>query len=419
MRRKLNYVTPAEALRQVIRIIRPKALDSESAQTSDTFGRVLAEDVIAPMDLPERDCSRFDGFAVRAKDTYGASSDTPVLLRVKGEIQLGERVSCELHEEETCKVPTGGSLPKGADAVVMEEQVVPSGRTSIQICDPLRVGENVIPRGEDVKRGERILSKGRILRAQDEGLLAALGVKAVKIVRRPIVPIISSGNELVEDIEEKKDGKTIQSHSHTIARLVTRLGGIPVDMGITPDDVSITREKIVEGLEKGDLLITIGGCSVGDRDYVPDAINQSEDSMVIVHGIKRRPGRVSGVGVVRGKPIVMLPGHIQSTLVGFYTFAIPLMRMLSGISEENHLAAIKARMSEEVVFDGSGEFERVVLVRFEKRSGDWLARPIMGDSSLLRTLVEADGFVIAPPGKTVLERDEEVDVNLVPGLSWA
>jgi len=418
VRREFTYVTPAEALGQVIRVVHPKILNSESVQTSEMFGRVLAEDIVADTALPEHDCSQFDGFAVRAEDTHGASTDTPVVLRVRGEIRLGRGVSCKLCQGETYKVPTGGLLPKGADAVVMEEQIAQSGN-SIQIYDPLRVGDNVTPKGRDVRRGKRILLRGRTLRAQDEGLLAALGVKAVQVVRRPVVPIISSGNELVGDIKEKRYGKVLQSHSHTIARLVARLGGTPVDMGIAPDDVSAIREKILEGLRIGDLLITIGGCSVGDRDYVPDAINQARNSKVIVHGIRRRPGRVSGVGVVGGKPIVMLPGHIQSTFVGFYTFAIPLIHIMSGVSEESPLSIIKARMSEEVVFNGSGEFERVVLVGFERKSGGWVARPIMGDSSLLRTLVEADGFVIAPPRKTMLERDEEVDVNLVPGLSWA
>ena len=416
MRRTLNYATPTEALTQVIKIVRPQALDAEAVQTGEAFGRVLAGDIVAEADLPERDRSRFDGFAVRAEDTYSASADNPVLLKVKGKIWLGKRVSCKLGQGETYKIPTGRFLPKGADAVVMEERVVPSGRSSIQICYPLRVGENVIFTGEDVRRGERVLSKGRILRAQDVGLLAALGIKNVRVVRRPIVPIISSGSELVEDVEEKRVGKVLQSHSCIISRLVEELGGTPIDMGIVPDDISMTRGRILQGLRIGDLLITIGGCSVGDRDYVPDAVNRAGKPGVVVHGIKRRPGRVSGVGVVEGKPIVMLPGHIQSAFVGFHLFVIPLIRIMSGASEEN-LHIIRARIGEEVMFKRSGEFEKVVFVTLKKELEGWGARPIAGHSALLKTLVDADGLVIVPPGKTMLERGEEVDVDLVPGFS--
>ena len=417
MRRTFSYADPFETQQRMLRIIRPRALGPEVVQTSEAFGRILAKDIVAETNIPERDCSLFDGFAVRAEDTYAASTDTPTLLKVKAEIWLGERASYKLGNGETCKIPTGGFLPKGANAVVMEERVVLSGRNLIQVHHPLRVGESVSPRGEDIKEGERILRKGRVLRAQDIGVLAALGIKGVQVVRRPRISIISSGTELVEDLEEKENGKVLQSHSHIISKLVEELGGTPIDLGIAPDDLSATKEKILQGLKAGNMLITIGGCSVGDRDYVPDAVNQTGEPGVIAHGIRRRPGRVSGIGFVKGKPVVMLPGHIQSAIVGFHLFAIPLIRRMSGFSEGTPYAKIRARISEEVAFKGSGEFEIVVFVALERELEDWVAKPIMGNSSLLKTLVEADGFLIAPLGKAVFERGEEADVNLIPGFS--
>jgi molybdenum cofactor synthesis domain-containing protein len=418
MRRTFEYSIPVKALSRVMEIIRSRRLDSEAVKVEKAFGRVLAEDVLAGIDVPEYDSSRFDGFAVRAKDTVGASKDNPVSFKVKDEIQLGKIVDTELGQGEAYKIPTGGFLPSEVDAVVMTERVTSSMREIISIHQPLRPYENVIVKGEDAKKGDKILLKGRVLRAQDVGFLAALGIKRVHVFCRPRIPIISTGNELVENVKEKKAGEVLQSHGYMISRLVERMGCIPINLGIVPDDISLLRDRIVEGLREGDLLMTIGGCSVGDRDYVPDAIQEAGENVTIIQGVKRRPGRVSGVGVVDGKPIVMLPGHIQSAFVGFHLFAIPLIRRISGSSGKELHFIIKAKVSEEVLFKRSGEFENVVFVGLDRRLEGWMAKPMMGDSSLLKTLVEADGFTIIPSGKKILIEGEEVDVNLVAGFSW-
>lgn len=418
MRRTFEYLAPVEALSRVIEIIRPRCLESEAVEVNKAFGRVLTEDVQAEIDIPEFDSSRFDGFAVRARDTVGASKDNPVSLKIKDEVQLGRRANINLGEGDVCKIPTGGFLPSEADAVVMTEQVTSSRRKQIDIYRPLRAGESVILKGEDVKKGDAILLKGSVLRAQDLGVLAALGIKRVEVFRRPRIPIISNGSELVDNIEEKKGGKVLQSHGYMISGLVERMGGIPIDFGIVPDDISLLRDKIVEGLREGDLLMTIGGCSVGDRDYVPDAIEEVGKDVTIIQGVKRKPGRVSGVGVVDGKPIVMLPGHIQSAFVGFHLFAIPLIRRISGTSGKELHITIKAKVSEEVIFKRSGEFENVVFVGLDRGQEGWKAKPIMGDSSLLKTLVEADGFTTVPAGKKKLREGDEVDISIVAGFSW-
>ncbi|UCD73494.1 MAG: molybdopterin molybdotransferase MoeA [Candidatus Bathyarchaeota archaeon] len=418
MRRTFEYSAPAEALSRVIEIIRPQRLNSEAVKVEKAFGQVLAEDVLAGINIPEYDSSRFDGFAVRAEDTVEASKDNPISFKVKDEVRLGKMVDIELGQGEACKIPTGGFLPSKADAVVMAERVTSPRKGIIRIHHPLGPHENVIAKGEDAKKGDKILFKGRILRAQDVGLLAALGIERVHVFRKPRIPIISTGNELVENVKEKKVGEVLQSHGYMISRLVERMGCIPIDLGIVPDDISFLRDRIVEGLREGDLLMTIGGCSVGDRDYVPDAIQDAGEDVSIIQGVKRRPGRVSGVGIVDGKPIVMLPGHIQSAFVGFHLFAIPLIRRISGTSEKELCFTIKAKVSKEVLFKRSEEFENAVFVKLDRELEGWTAKPIVGDSSLLKTLVEADGFTIVPSGKKMLTEGEEVDVNLVAGFSW-
>jgi molybdenum cofactor synthesis domain-containing protein len=418
VRRTFEYSSPEEALSRVIELVQLQHPESESVEVREAFGRVLDDDILAGINLPEYDSSRFDGFAVRSKDTSGASRSNPVSLKNKGKIQLGERVNLKLGKGETCRIPTGGFLPSRADAVVMLERVTSPSRETIEIDHPVNIGVNIIKKGEDAKRGEKILSKGKILRAQDIGLLTALGIRRVSVFGRPKIPIISTGSELVEYVDEKKEGNVFQSHSYMVSKLVERLGGIPIDLGIVSDDIPLLSRKIIEGLEEGELVITIGGCSVGDHDYVPDAIKQAGKHVDIIQGVKRRPGRVSGVGVVDGKPIAMLPGHIQSAFIGFHLFVIPLIQKISGTSGKELQITVKAKLSESVKFRRSGEFEKAIFVRLDRRLEDWIAKPMMGDSSLYRILVEADGFTVIPSGKKRLEKGEEVNVNLVTGFSW-
>jgi len=414
MKRRLFYMSVVEAIKKMTTAVNMKP-KFEVVPIHEAYGRVLAEDVISPINIPQRDSSHFDGYAVRAEDTAHASVDNPVFLKVTGRISPGERAERGINVGEAYYITTGAFLPEGANAVIMVEATATVEKDLIKVCKSMQPGENVIPAGRDVKRGETVLKKGHVLRAQDVGLLAALRIGEVKVVRRPVVAIISTGDELVDRFEGAEPNKVVNSHSLIISRLVTEAGGIPVEMGITPDDVLKIKEKIEEGLRKADIVLTIGGSSAGEKDFVPKAINSMGKPGVIVHGIKRKPGRVSGLGVIGGKPIVMLPGLVQSMIVGFHVFALPLIRLANGLPPNSQLT-IRAKVAKKVPFKSFIPFQQVTFVKMRRTKDGFIAEPVTGESNLLSVPVKADGFIVTPEHKSVVKEGEEVEVHLLPGL---
>jgi molybdenum cofactor synthesis domain-containing protein len=197
---------------------------------------------------------------------------------------------------------------------------------------------------------------------------------------------------------------------------VVEAGGIPVELGIVPDNIIKISEKIGEGLRKADIIITIGGSSAGEKDLVPRAIDSMGKPGVIIHGIKRKPGRVSGLGIINGKPIVMLPGLIQSTIVGFHVFALPLIQLASGLSTINSATTIRAKIAEEVSFKSFTAFQQVTFVKIKRTQDGLMAEPLIGESSLLSIPVKANGFIVTPEHKSIIKKWEEIEVHFIPGL---
>jgi molybdopterin molybdotransferase len=414
MKRKLFYMSVDEAVKTMMTGAHIKP-NFEAVPTCEAYGRVLAEGIEAPMSLPPRDSSHFDGYAIRSEDTLHASVASPVFLRVIGRIYPGERALKKVNPGEAYYITTGAFLPEGTNTVIAVEATVIDERATIRINKTVQSSEHVIPAGKDVKKGEIILKKGHVLRAQDNGLLIALRISKVKVVKRPVVAIISTGDELTDRIETDPI-KVVSSHSLIVSKLVMEAGGVPVDLGIAPDNIIRISEKIGEGLRKADMILTIGGCSAGEKDFVTRAIDSMGKPGVMVHGIKRKPGRVSGLGIINGKPIVMLPGLIQSTIVGFHVFALPLIRLASGLPTTNSLPAITAKIAEEVSFKSFTPFQQVTFVKIKRAQDGFIAEPILGDSSLLSIPVKASGFIVTPEHKSIIKKWEEVEVHLIPGL---
>jgi molybdenum cofactor synthesis domain-containing protein len=411
--KKFKY-TPLEETHRLIREITRRKAGHEVIPVFHAYGRVLAEDIISDVDIPPFSISHFDGYAVRAEDSFQASVNNPVLLRVVGKIYLDEEYVGQVKVGEAAYIATGGKLPIGANAVIPVEQALDKG-DFIEVRQGVQPYKNVIPAGADVKRGETIFKVGHVLRAQDVKLLLDIGKWSVKVFKKPVVAITSIGNELTGRIEEMGK-KKFNSHYEMISILVEEAGGVPLNLGIAPDDVNAIKRALREGLEKAEIMVTIGGASVGEKDYVLEAINQLGTSKVLVRGIKVHPGRVTSLSVVEDKPIVMLPGHVQSTLVGFYLVLLPLIRQMGGLHSPFPFTALKARMSRKILLKEFVSFRRVRFVNVTKGASGYIAEPILGDSSLTSVVVKANGLVIIPEGKEVIEGGEEVNVHLVSGL---
>lgn len=378
------------------------------------FGRVAAEDILAPFDVPEYPVAHWDGYAVVSGDLAAAGDAGPVSLKVVGAAGPGDRARGAIAKGEAYRVATGAGLPLGADSVVPNESVsVHGGR--IAVNEPSPPGSYVYGIGEELRKGETIVGKGHVIRAQDVGQLIAVGFRRVRVWKRPKVSVLATGSELVGTFRPKK-GKVVNSHSPVFLQLCEAFGCASIDMGIARDDRTVLTEKLRKALEKSDFVLTMGGTSAGARDYVTASIEGARPDF-LVHGVKMDRGRVSGIAVVRGKPIVMMPGPFQAAMNAFLLLAIPIVEVLTGTGE---------RRSEILcTFNGEwkarsryADFRKVVYVRLG-RGTEMIASPLLAESESMKMLAAADGYVVVPENVTRIGTGERVAVRLVPGFSFA
>lgn len=412
-KRTFKLISYDDALKKLSEILtRIKPIGCETISLENSLGRVLAEDIRTGEDVPPNDQALIDGYALKSEDSLKASLNNPVRLKVVGKLYPWNTPNdFNLVKGQAIYVTCGAPIPKGADAVIKVENTT-LYENEIEIRHAVMKGENVALTGEDLKKGSLIFRKGDILRLQDIGFLAGIGVRKVKVFKKPKVAIIATGNELYE-LSKKDPSRIVDNYALIISYLVAKLGSAPIRLGIAPDDLHELRNKINEATEKADIIITIGGCSVGDKDLVPDAINSLGEPGVIVHGVKVKPGRVTGFGLVKGKPIIMLPGLIASALAGFFLFAASLICFYSGLKRECLLPRIKAKMSQDLETDEKLHY-RFLPVRLKQVNKNLMAEPVAGGPSSLRRFLDSNGFILVPPGKS-LRKGEDLEVTLFGG----
>jgi len=367
---------------------------AEDLRIEDCLDRVLAEDVMAGENLPALDRSCMDGYAVRAADTFGASEGNPGYLELARSAAIDEIVSRPLRPGECMGIATGGSLPPGADAVLMVEHTQLLSDTTVEIRKSVTPGENVMLTGEDVAVGEAALPAGRRLRPQDVGLMAALGCVSVRARRRPRCGIVSTGDELVPVEASPRPGQIRDVNSHTLACLVRQTGAVPVLHGLVPDRKEALQRTLAESLEAHDVVFISGGSSIGTRDLTIEVLESFPDSEILAHGVSISPGKPTILARVGGKPVLGLPGQVTSAQVVMLVFGLPLLRHLGGESgafDTGRRVMRTARLGANL--SSKPGREDYVRVRLELRDGEMLAMPRLGKSGLLRTLLDADGLV--------------------------
>ncbi|MEM1539631.1 MAG: molybdopterin molybdotransferase MoeA, partial [Candidatus Bathyarchaeia archaeon] len=394
--KRFHYLSLEETHELIKRIMSGKA-KQEEVPAHYAYNRILAEDVTSDVDVPPNSVSHFDGYAIKADDVAQASINNPVLLRVVGRSFLSEEFEGEINAGEAVYVSTGCKLPSGANAVIPVEWVVNKGEF-IEVRHSVKPYENVVSAGSDVKKGDKVFGVGHVLRAQDIKFLLDIKKWKVKVFKKPLVALLSVGNELTSRVEES-DKKKFDSHSVMISHLIDEVGGVPLYYGVAPDDVNNVKQLLEKCLEKADIVATIGGASIGERDYVWEAANQMGTPTSVIRGIKVQPGRVTSLVMLNGKPIVMLPGHIQSTLVGFYFVLLPIIRLISGALSIMPQLTLKAKISRRVVVKEFLSFKRVRFVKVIEKNGSYIAEPVIGDSSLTWVTVKSNGFIVIPEGR--------------------
>ena len=416
-------ISVEEALEKILSYV--EVLEPERRPILDCLGQVLAEDVYSTIDIPPLDNSAMDGYAVRAEDTYGAGESSPVYLAVVGEVAAGSLPTREVEPTTAIRIMTGAPLPDGADAVVQFEDTDEMTRKSsggdlsqIGILRQAKKRLNVRNRGEDIAKGSLVLEKGRVLRPQEIGVLASLGRSTALVIRRPIVAILATGDELIAVDQPLAPGKIHDSNTYTIAAEVSRYGGIPRILGIGRDSIQSLTEKIDEGLD-ADMLITSGGVSKGDYDIVKDVL--AEHGEVGFWTVRMKPGKPLAFGIMknvegsrkRQVPHLGLPGNPVSSMITFEQFARPAISKMMGkktLTKPTIRAIIEANIANS---DGRRVFARVIVTR---RDGQYYAS-VTGPqgSGILTSIAKANGLAVIPETSKGVKAGEVVEVQM---LDW-
>jgi len=400
-------LTPVEeTLKIFLKEWKIKKLKTKTVPLHSALNSVLAEDIIALMDLPRFNRSAVDGYAVKAEDTLGASQFKPKILHIIDKN--------EVHKEEAKQVWTGNPIPKGADSVVMLENTK-QVNNKIEVWVSVTPGENISKKGEDIRKGEIAIKAGIRLKPHHLGLIAALGIKEVNIVEKPKIAILATGNELVEICSKLGKDQVFEVNRLVLSALCHELGAEPVDLGIAKDNVKEILAKIKIGLKKADMVLTTGGTSVGISDLVPEAVNKIGEPGVIVHGVAMRPAMPTALAIAKEKPIIILSGNPVAAIIGFEVFARPVICKMLGLKKEELRPTVKAKM----VKRATSALGRKTFVRVHVfQSGEeFFAEPISTrGSGMLSTMTKSNGYVIVPENREGLEKGEIVSVYLFDNI---
>lgn len=408
-----SVITSDRALALLLETIAQRRTAVRTGNLGDSLGMVCAEDIVSSEDVPAFARSTVDGYAVRAGDTFGATETMPAYLDLSTEIFMGEKTSFVLPVQTGSRIPTGGMLPEGSDAVVMFEHVQMIDERTIEVMKPVAPGENVIQAGEDVRNGETVLMKGRRVRSQDIGACAGIGVVEIKVFERPVVSIISTGDEIIPASERPSLGQIRDTNSWLLAGMISDAGGIPRRKGIFKDDYAAIRSAIEDAMKDSDVIAVSGGTSVGTKDMIARIIGDIGHPGVLFHGVSLKPGKPVIGGAAQGVPIFGLPGHPAAVSVCFAIFIQPVLNLLSGLHEGiacRRKGVVQARLARNVS-SSQGREEHIRVMLEERDNGLW-AVPILGKSGLIRTLVKADGTFIIPVNMNGMEMGEYVEVRL-------
>ncbi len=383
-------------------------LGRERIHVVDALGRVLAQNVAAIRDVPSTDNSAMDGYSCRHEDVAGAEPGNPVTLKVIGDSPAGRPFEGEVRPGEAVRIMTGGVIPLKADTVVMVEDTRLNGDQVTCLKDP-GLGAHIRRRGEDVRAGEEVLGTGDIIRPPEVGMLATLGHAYVHVYQRPIVAILSTGDELVELDEPFVPGKVICSNSYSLAAQVLECGAVPISLGIASDDDADQRARISDGL-RADVILTSGGVSVGKYDLVKDTLSQL-GMQVKFWKVAMKPGKPLVFGTIGNKPVFGLPGNPTSAMISFEQFVRPaLLKMMGHLNLYRPL--IEATLAEGITIS-SGRLHLVRCKLFE-RDGEMIALSTGNQSSgALRSMVMADGLMILPGEKRPFTKGDRVRVQVL------
>jgi len=406
----LDVIDRDEAERRFRAALNLQPLGSESIPVRAALGRTLARNVIAQVDVPAFDRSNFDGYAVQATDTSGATELVPRSIQLLPQsLEAGIAPTFELQPGQAASISTGGMLPRGADAVVMVEHADEQAGCLL-VRRPVTPGFGISFTGTDIALGETVLRVGTLLTSRETGVLAALGEESVEVWRQPRVTIISTGNEIIAPGQPMRAAAVYDSNSQVLADAVREQGGLPQFGGIIRDDVDALRTVVRQALHESDVVLLSGGTSKGQGDLCYRVVAEFNDPGIVVHGVALKPGKPICMAVTSGKPVVILPGFPTSAIFTFHEFVAPILRFLAGRQPEETetvSATLALRTNSEI---GRTEY---LLVGLVKTDDGLSAFPMGKGSGSVTTFSRADGFVTIPRQTEIVEAGEQVQVKLI------
>ncbi|WDP91361.1 MAG: molybdopterin molybdotransferase MoeA [Desulfobacter sp.] len=388
----MNHFFNVKTLEEVLALAETFGpVGEETVETGDAWSRVLAEDITAKEDMPGFRRACMDGYAVRASDTFGASESTPAWLEIAGTIAMGETPEFELPRGSAARISTGGMLPAGADAVVMVEHSEAVDEQSVEIYKSVAPLQHVIDSSEDFAGGNVVLEKGSLVRPQEQGLLAGLGHSRCRVFKTPKVGIISTGDEIIPIEGMPGPGKIRDINSYSLAALIREAGGEAIRYGIVKDDPGALKTICENALAQTDMVLISGGSSVGARDYTVEVLAGLADTQILVHGMSVSPGKPTILARSGKTPVWGLPGQVTSAMVVLKIVVIPFLNKIQGLSAPGEPVRLPARLTRNLASaQGRRDFVRVALHRGD---AGLEARPVLGKSGLIRTMVHADGLL--------------------------
>ena len=380
----------------------------EEIHVEESIGRVVFEDVYSSIELPENTKSVVDGYALKSKDTIGAGESMPVFLDVLGHIKMGKNTDIEVTNNTAVYVPTGALIPEGADGVVMIEYVENLDKDTIAVYTPIAVGEGMIEKGDDIKKGDTILAKGKRIGAVDIAVLCAVGIEKIKVYKKLRLSVISTGDEIVDSFGSVKTGQIRDINTHLLASMALESGADVSLRLLTKDVFDDIKEAIERSLEVSDMIVISGGSSVGNKDMTVNVIKALKNGEIFVHGVAVKPGKPTIIGRVEEKAIFGLPGHPASAMIIYKIFVDYLIKKCYSMEEEKVL--IEATSTENIHSAPGKETYQAVELFY--KDGRYEAVPIYGKSAAISKVARSRGFICIDENKEGIKRGEKVRVEL-------
>jgi len=408
----MNHFFNVKTLEEVLALAGDfPAVGVENIDTADAWSRVLAENVRAREDMPGFRRACMDGYAVRAASTFGASESGPAWLEIAGSIAMGEIPDFDLAHGQAVRIATGGMLPRGADAVVMVEHTEAVDELSVEVYKSVAPLQHVIDPSEDFAGDQVVLKKGSLIRPQELGLAAGLGYSTLAVFKTPRVGIISTGDEVIPIDQTPVPGKIRDINSYSLSAQIREAGGEPVRYGIIKDDPRALEAACEKAVAETDMVLISGGSSVGTRDYTVEVLSGLPDTDILVHGMSVSPGKPTILARAGDKPVWGLPGQVVSAMVVLKIVVIPFLNQIQGLTKVLSRVRVPARLTRNLASaQGRRDFVRVAL---EKGENGLEARPVLGKSGLIRTMVHAHGLLEIGEHVEGLEKGSLEDIILL------